>query len=123
MFQFLSGSIKRRVKFYEFYRFIYSFNSFPVRLKAIIKPAFSLPISCFNSFPVRLKVGNRNGANVKVLTVFQFLSGSIKSVGIEGVRLPRAVFQFLSGSIKRQDLFFISKVMACFNSFPVRLKV
>jgi len=57
MFQFLSGSIKRR------------------HYRVVLKKEKS----SFNSFPVRLKETKEVIATIKRIGQFQFLSGSIKS--------------------------------------------
>ena len=77
----------------------------------------------FNSIVVRLKEGWRRLVSVSV-SLFQFHSGSIKSLTTTNYKLIETMFQFHSGSIKREDVRdVLNSAFNCFNSIVVRLKV
>ncbi len=63
---------------------------------------------------VQLKVGS--AATLKIVLVFQFLNGTIKSEKRKTRFQQRFKFQFLNGTIKSRDEQFIAACQRSFNS-------
>ena len=100
MFQFQTGSIKRKLYACQVEELFDGFNSKLVRLKVDMdKVRDGSPRWCFNSKLVRLKEGCR------------LIHNAIKKQ-----------FQFQTGSIKRKELINIYLANPSFNSKLVRLK-
>ena len=142
MFQFHSGSIKRRLvvsKVVEVNMFQFHSGS----IKSYDPRTYRWAVLCFNSIVVRLK-GTRSLEGEVSRTWFQFHSGSIKSSGsspchrcetpfqfhsgsIKSCRscsnhCSAVLFQFHSGSIKRRSARDLKPLIGSFNSIVVRLK-
>ena len=94
-----------------------------VRLKEVVTADVPSHDLCFNSIVVRLK-GESHRRALRTEALFQFHSGSIKSIAELFFAPTSLAFQFHSGSIKSGSVFEVRDFpKARFNSIVVRLKV
>ena len=119
MFQFHTGSIKRRLRAFHVSRFT-CFNSILVRLKVPIDVVGGLTFERFNSILVRLKVGGYFSTPFQI--TFQFHTGSIKSVFHAGIADFEDGFNSILVRLKVSKKRVRGGIFKRFNSILVRLK-